>query len=120
MVRLFLVDKNTTTRKVICDVNPFQHAIREVGHTADNLEDRGLWNNLDKDGIVKGVRAGEHIAEYPNDRPYPSSLIRGFIGNLSVHVMVARDPQDDACYVVTACVPDSSLWIDDFRTRKEQ
>jgi hypothetical protein len=44
MARLFLIDKNTTTRKVICDVNPFQHAIRDVGHTADNLEDRGMMS----------------------------------------------------------------------------
>jgi hypothetical protein len=67
----------------------------------------------------KVVRAGEHIAEYPDDRPYPSSLILGYVGSRPVHVVVARDLKDDACYVVTAYVPHKSLWSDDFRTRRE-
>jgi hypothetical protein len=74
---------------------------------------------LGKDEIIKVVSAGEHIAEYPDDRPYPSSLILGYVGSRPVHVVVAQDPQDDACYVVTAYVPDRSLWSDDFRIRRE-
>ena len=74
---------------------------------------------LGKDDIIEVLKSGEHVAEYPDDRPYPSSLILGFAGTRPVHVVVAQDPQDDACYVVTAYVPDSSLWSDDFRIRRE-
>jgi hypothetical protein len=74
---------------------------------------------LGKDEVIKVVSAGEHIAECPDDRPYPSSLILGYVGSRPVHVVVAQDPKDDACYVVTAYVPDKPLWCDDFRTRRE-
>jgi Domain of unknown function (DUF4258) len=84
------------------------------GHAVRRMFQWGLG----KDDIVGVVNAGECIAEYPDDRPYPSSLILGFLGARSVHVVVARDPEGEACYVVTAYVPDSSLWSDDFRTRR--
>ena len=84
------------------------------GHALRRMFQRGLG----KDDIVEVLYAGECIAEYPDDRPYSSSLILGFLGTRPVHVVVAKDPEGDACYVVTAYVPDSSLWSDDFRTRR--
>lgn len=75
---------------------------------------------LGKDNIIDVLDTGACIADYPDDRPYPSSLILGFVGARPVHVVVARNPDDDACYVVTAYVPGRSLWSDDFRTRREK
>jgi hypothetical protein len=74
---------------------------------------------LGKDDIIEVLKAGECVAGYPEDQPYPSYLILGFVGSRPVHIVVARDSTDDACYVVTAYVPHSSLWSDDFRTRRE-
>jgi len=37
-----------------------------------------------------------------------------------VHVVVAVDAAEGACYVVTAYVPDPGLWSADFRTRRKK
>ena len=57
------------------------------------------------------------IADYLDDKPYPSTLLLGFINGGPVHVVIARDDQTADCYVVTVYVPDSKLWNDDFRIR---
>jgi hypothetical protein len=74
---------------------------------------------LGKDDIIDVLKAGECVAEYPEDQPYPSYLILGFAGSRPVHIIVAKDVADETCYVVTAYVPDRLLWNDDFRTRRK-
>ena len=74
---------------------------------------------LGKDDIIDVLKAGECVAEYPEDQPYPSYLILGFAGSRPVHIIVARDVAAETCYVVTAYVPARSLWSDDFRTRRK-
>ena len=80
---------------------------------------RMFQRELGKDDVIEVLKAGECIAEYPEGRPYPGYLILGFAGSWPVHIVVARDVADETCYVVTAYVPDRSLWSDDFRTRRE-
>ena len=80
---------------------------------------RMFQRELGKDDIIEVLKAGECVAEYPEDQPYPSYLILGFAGSRPVHIIVARDVADETCYVVTAYVPDRSLWSDDFRTRRK-
>ena len=62
---------------------------------------------------------GEVIADYPDDKPHPSGLLLGFIDGGPVHVVVAKDDRKETCYVVTVYVPDSNLWSNDFRERKQ-
>ncbi|WP_295883944.1 DUF4258 domain-containing protein [uncultured Thiohalocapsa sp.] len=52
------------------------------------------------------------------DQPYPSALLLGHPGGQPVHVVVARNPVDGACTVITAYRPHPTLWADDFRTRR--
>ena len=66
------------------------------------------------------IDKGEVIANYSEDKPYPSALLLGFVDGGPVHVVVARDEQTGDCYVVTGYVPDPKLWADDFRTRRER
>jgi hypothetical protein len=80
---------------------------------------RMFQRELAKDDIIEILRCGECIAEYPEDRSYPSYLMLGFAGSRPVHIVVAKDRVDEACYVVTAYVPDRLLWSDDFRIRRE-
>ena len=79
---------------------------------------RMFQRELGKDDIVEILKGGECIAEYLEDRPYPSYLILGFSGSRPVHIVVAKDRIDEACYVVTAYVPGRLLWSDDFRVRR--
>jgi hypothetical protein len=68
---------------------------------------------------VRGVvRFGEVIEDYPDDTPFPSFLLLGSVAGESLHVVVARDPGDGRCYIVTLYWPDPELWEPGFRVRK--
>ena len=69
--------------------------------------------------VVAVLQSGETIASYPEDTPYPSLLLLGQAQNQPVHIIVARDPTTDRCYVVTVYRPDSQLWGPDYKTRRQ-
>jgi hypothetical protein len=64
------------------------------------------------------LEAGEAIEEYPDDTPYPSRLMLGWIGSRPLHVVAADDLEDEQTIVITAYEPDPRLWHADFRARK--
>jgi hypothetical protein len=68
--------------------------------------------------VRAALETGEVIVEYPQDRPYPSRLILALVGERPLHVLAARDERTMHCYIITAYVPDPTLWECDFRTRK--
>lgn len=85
------------------------------GHAVRRMFHRGL-----KQGDVLGViRTGEVIARYPDDSPYPSCLILGFILSTPVHVVLGMDGETRTGIVITAYEPDPAVWGQDFRTRRE-
>jgi len=69
--------------------------------------------------VVAVLQAGEIIASYPEDTPYPSLLLLGTAQDHPVHIVAARDPATGRCYVVTVYRPDSQLWGTDFKTRRQ-
>jgi hypothetical protein len=85
------------------------------GHAIRKMFNRGLTKN----GIMAAIKHGEIIIDYPDDNPYPSSLILGYIKDVPVHVILAIDTQKQSAIVVTAYVPDAKLWSDDFKTRRK-
>lgn len=66
------------------------------------------------------LETGRAIAEYPDDKPFPSSLLLGFIDDRPLHVVTAYDEEVDTCYVISVYEPDTELWESDFATRKPQ
>jgi len=74
---------------------------------------------LDTECILQAIEHGELISDYPDDNPYPSCLLLYFSDTKPVHVLVARNEKDYACYVVTAYIPDRKLWSDNFKVRKQ-
>ena len=92
-----------------CDTTVFSgHALRRMFERA-----------ISRDAVLRVVRQGETIANYPADQPYPSRLLLGFVSQRAIHVVVAEDPDARTCYVVTAYDPDPALWEPDFRRRKQ-
>ncbi|WP_290649739.1 DUF4258 domain-containing protein [Aquisalimonas sp.] len=85
------------------------------GHALRRMFERGL----NQQPILDTIAGGEVIAEYPDDQPYPSCVMRGFVEGQPVHVVVAREPERHACFVVTAYRPDPGIWSDDFKTRRQ-
>jgi len=78
--------------------------------------DRGIG----KEAVIEVVTNGETIAEYPDDKPYPCKLILGFIGDTPLHVVLAEDNDTLTGIVVTTYEPESPLWNDDYRNRRQK
>ena len=68
--------------------------------------------------VRKAIVAGEAIEQYPDDQPYPSRLLLAVVDGRPLHVLAAKDPATQVCYVVTVYVPDRSRWSDDFKVRR--
>ncbi|GIW92836.1 MAG: hypothetical protein KatS3mg110_0877 [Pirellulaceae bacterium] len=82
------------------------------------LSNASLSARVHPDAVLRIIQEGEVIACYPDDLPYPSVLILGFEGGKPLDVVVAQDPENRICIVVTVYKPDPKLWSDDFRTRR--
>ena len=92
------------------DVDPLVftgHAVRQM-----------FTRRLSTTDVRSVIQQGEVIADYPDDIPFPSKLLLGFVVNAPVHVVIAYDEDLSTGYVVTAYRPDRGLWSDDFKTRR--
>jgi beta-phosphoglucomutase-like phosphatase (HAD superfamily) len=63
------------------------------------------------------IAHGEVIQTYPDDKPYPSRLLLGWIGTRPLHVVVAEDSEDGILIVVTAYEPDPIQWDSGFKRK---
>jgi hypothetical protein len=61
---------------------------------------------------------GEAIEEYPDDPRGPSALLLGRgPGGRAIHVVAS--PKEEYAAVITAYVPDPTVWSEDMKTRRE-
>ena len=74
---------------------------------------------ISKEHVVKVIKNGEIITNYPDDKPYPSALLLGFAGNKPLHIVVGFDESDLTCIIITAYKPDLKIWKSDFKTRRK-
>ena len=84
------------------------------GHAVRRMFERAI----DKNAVKRVIQEGNLIAEYPKDTPYPSYLMLGFANETAIHVVASKDSETTNCYVITAYLPDPSLWESDFQTRR--
>lgn len=73
---------------------------------------------IDTLDVEEVIAKGEIIKSYLDDRPYPNYLILRFRRENAVHLVIAKNVQDDECIVVTAYIPDPSIWMDDFKIKR--
>ena len=64
------------------------------------------------------VASGEVIEEYPDDQPYPSRLILGFVDDRPLHVVGAENAAAGEMIIITVYEPDLERWDAGFRRRK--
>ncbi len=54
------------------------------GHAIPRMFER----QIDSNDVESVLRTGEVIAEYPDELPYPSCLMLGFVEGRAIHVVV--------------------------------
>jgi hypothetical protein len=85
------------------------------GHVITRMFER----KLRREHVASIVAGGEVVQDYPDDTPYPSALILGFVETVPIHVVVGRDLDSGTCYIVTAYIPDPKRWSADFRSKRQ-
>jgi len=80
--------------------------------------ERILSRNINPVDIETAIKSGEIINEYPNDKPFKSYLVLGFINRNPIHVVISRD-LDGNCIVITTYMPDKKIWNKDFKTKNK-
>ncbi len=64
------------------------------------------------------LETGAVIERYPDDAPYPSRLVLGWLGARPIHVVAADIPAANETIVISVYEPDPDLWDAGFTTRK--
>ncbi len=88
--------------------------IQFSSHAIQRMFERGL----NQEAVCNAVLSGEVVADYADDKPYPSQLLLYFNDKQPLHVVVAYNREVDECIVVTTYVPLVDQWGPDFKTRK--
>ena len=78
---------------------------------------RMFQHRISEEDVRRVVESGETIRDYPDDTPYPSRLMLGWLESRPVHVVAAEDAESGKTFIITAYEPDPELWDSDFRRR---
>jgi len=84
------------------------------GHAVQRLFARGIA----KSEIRALAEKGEIIREYPDDLPYPSKLILGFVDGRPIHLVVGYNESEQTCIVITVYEPNRDVWREDFKEKR--
>lgn len=68
--------------------------------------------------VLDGLSNGQAIENYPDDVPYPSALVLGFLRGRPVHVVVALDTSTPEAHIITVYEPSPDEFEPDWRTRR--
>ena len=68
--------------------------------------------------VREALRAPVLVEDYPEDVPYPSRLILGWVSNRPIHLVVADEPVEGHTIVVTVYEPDPEQWEPGFQRRR--
>lgn len=83
-------------------------------HAVQRMFERGV----SADDVRQVIQTGRVIEDYPEDKPFPSCLILGYVGRKPLHVVLAVDRVENRAIVITVYEPDLDLWEPDFERRK--
>lgn len=84
------------------------------GHAVKRMFER----SIEPEEVEFVLRQGKVIAAYPDDTPYPSCLMLGFVRGQPLHVVVALEENSQTCYIITVYHPDPALWEAGFEKRR--
>lgn len=85
-------------------------------HAIQRMFERGIT----KDEIRQALATGKAIEVYPDDQPYPSRLVLGWVGSRPIHVVVADNVAQNETIVITVYEPDLIRWEPGFERRRQR
>ena len=84
-------------------------------HAKNRYRERGIKQ---KD-VRNCIMTGEIIEQYPEDFPFPSCLVFGYAADgRIIHVVVSDEGESGR--IITAYIPNTDVFENDLRTRKER
>jgi hypothetical protein len=81
--------------------------------------ERMFQRDIEEISVEHVVINGEIIERYTDDKPYASYLSLGFVDEMPLHVVYAKDEEENFI-VITVYVPSDEKWENDMRTRRSQ
>ena len=78
---------------------------------------RMFQRRVDEKDVRSVLETGENIEVYPDDTPYPSRLILGWLENRPLHVVAADNIADNETIVITVYEPEQDKWTPNFKRR---
>ena len=82
------------------------------GHALIRMMERDISRVV----VKKALQNSRIVEEYPDDFPFPSFLVLGFYEDKPLHVVCSIG--QDHLWIITAYIPDSKIWENDFQTRR--
>lgn len=79
---------------------------------------RMLEREISRADVQLTIDEGELIETYPETHPYPTYLVLGYSRGQPLHVVLALDSSKETAYIITAYIPSTAHFSDDFKTRK--
>ena len=92
------------------DCNDFEYSTHAVK--------RMIEKDITTFEVEQTVLFGEVIQLYESDKPYPSQLLLTFVNDKPIHVVVAKNTNNNICIIITCYRPDLDIWNQDFKTKK--
>jgi hypothetical protein len=72
--------------------------------------------DIREEDVAEAVAHGKVIEDYPEDKPYPSRLLLGWVNNRPIHVVSATSEHE--IIIITVYEPDPAQWAPGFEKRK--
>lgn len=95
----------------------------------DHGEKKRRDEALSTDDVERVLRQGLVLRRYPEDRPFPSRLVLGWIDGPArlgtydkgrpIHVVASDDNERGVTWIVTIYEPDPDEWTDQFKWRPQ-
>lgn len=81
-------------------------------HAVQRMAERGIR----EEDVARVISAGKEIESYPDDKPYPSHLLLGWVEGRPIRIVTATAEHE--IIVITVYEPDPALWESSFERRK--
>lgn len=102
------------------DIKELKNAIKNkrIEWQRHSLE-KMLERNISRSAVIETILKGELIEYYSSDKPFPSGLFLGWIGQRPIHVIISYDSSNEKLFIITAYEPDLKHFEPGYKMRRK-